>query len=782
MGTAQTSERAGKIVTFYSYKGGTGRSMALANVAWVLASTGKRVLAIDWDLEAPGLHRYFEPFLADKTLERSTGVIDFVRDFTTAAVAGARTRSLDSVAGGKTSNPDSVAGDRISSPDWYEDYSNILAHAVPVEWDFPAGGLLHLVPAGKQDAAYAIRVNSFDWQDFYERLGGGVLLESVKQQIRGVYDVILIDSRTGVSDTSGVCSIQMPDEIVVCFTLNRQSIYGASSAARSAFKQRHSASGDPTLKIWPVPTRVEGFEKDRLELASNLARARFSGLMHQLSPEAEEKYWGEISINYEPYYAYEEVLSAFRDRPRQTSSMLARMETLATWLNCEPLKRTESIDEVRRSEGLASFTARSAFDFEQELVWLGDEYESIRRRMAAGSGRTELMSLLTGRAQVLASQRDAGTMAEKLFSRGTDGGRVIGLALARIDPRRQHIELALPGITESRSAFEQYHALLLADRLLQLLHPTAAVRLRDAIEQEIDKTIERSDPSRWAVAQRLLKKLQTVGDSRSHTKPTAQGHALAGNSQMMAEMTPSTPQVRYQDVEETHGLWVSSRGSHSVRLPSIIRIGQFLVTNSLYREFIRHDGYGNEKIWELGRSARKRFLTLDGTSMGPAHWPNSDTMPKGKEEHPVTSISYLEALAFVGWCNEFGDREPGWRWSLPPEDHWEFAARSEQGLIYPWGDTFDTARCNSLEGEIRDTTEVGHFKDGVSTAGCHDMAGNVWEFVLAEGPDNGSCVLRGGSFENNRFVVRSYLRLFGVPLTHRPADFGFRLAQVRTET
>jgi hypothetical protein len=43
----------GQIITFYSYKGGTGRSMILANVAWVLASNGKRVLTIDWDLEAP---------------------------------------------------------------------------------------------------------------------------------------------------------------------------------------------------------------------------------------------------------------------------------------------------------------------------------------------------------------------------------------------------------------------------------------------------------------------------------------------------------------------------------------------------------------------------------------------------------------------------------------------------------------------------------------------------------------------------------------------------------
>src|SRR5262245_49468046 len=71
----------GQILTFYSYKGGSGRSMALANVAWILAANGKRVLMIDWDLEAPGLHRYFHPFLPDRGLRASKGVIDFVIEF-----------------------------------------------------------------------------------------------------------------------------------------------------------------------------------------------------------------------------------------------------------------------------------------------------------------------------------------------------------------------------------------------------------------------------------------------------------------------------------------------------------------------------------------------------------------------------------------------------------------------------------------------------------------------------------------------------------------------------
>jgi cellulose biosynthesis protein BcsQ len=53
----------GKIITFYSYKGGTGRTMALANLAVIFSqkySGSKNILMIDWDLDAPGLHQYFQ--------------------------------------------------------------------------------------------------------------------------------------------------------------------------------------------------------------------------------------------------------------------------------------------------------------------------------------------------------------------------------------------------------------------------------------------------------------------------------------------------------------------------------------------------------------------------------------------------------------------------------------------------------------------------------------------------------------------------------------------------
>jgi MinD-like ATPase involved in chromosome partitioning or flagellar assembly len=48
------------LCTFYSFKGGVGRSMALANVAELLCRYGLKVLIIDFDLEAPGLERFFD--------------------------------------------------------------------------------------------------------------------------------------------------------------------------------------------------------------------------------------------------------------------------------------------------------------------------------------------------------------------------------------------------------------------------------------------------------------------------------------------------------------------------------------------------------------------------------------------------------------------------------------------------------------------------------------------------------------------------------------------------
>src|SRR5262245_66423772 len=83
----------GTVLTFYSYKGGVGRSFTLANIAVLLARWGYRVLTIDWDLEAPGLHHYFAPILPRQP---KGGVIDLAYAFLARAdTAGAHVIRLE---------------------------------------------------------------------------------------------------------------------------------------------------------------------------------------------------------------------------------------------------------------------------------------------------------------------------------------------------------------------------------------------------------------------------------------------------------------------------------------------------------------------------------------------------------------------------------------------------------------------------------------------------------------------------------------------------------------
>jgi MinD-like ATPase involved in chromosome partitioning or flagellar assembly len=304
------TRKPGRIITFYSYKGGTGRTMALANVGWILAAAGYRVLVIDWDLEAPGLHRYLHPFLEDPELTSTPGLIDLFVDFSASARI-ART---------------STAKDEK----WYESAASVLRYATPVTGNFGSGGGLDLVPAGRQDAGYAVRTSSFDWREFYDALGGGIFLEALKRRLRQDYEFILIDSRTGLSDTAGICTVQMPDELVVLFTLNQQSIKGAYAIADSAEQQRLKPTGEPALRIWPVATRVELAEKERLEAARDLARSTFQRFIKHMPRAERNDYWGHAEILYQPYYAYEEVLATFADRPGLTNSLLSAMETMAT--------------------------------------------------------------------------------------------------------------------------------------------------------------------------------------------------------------------------------------------------------------------------------------------------------------------------------------------------------------------------------------------------------------------------------------------------------------------
>lgn len=322
--------RRSRITTFYSYKGGTGRTMLLANAAWLLAESGRRVLVVDWDFEAPGLHRYFAPFLTDPQLRHSDGLIDLVVAYATAAV-----------------DPSTPRAD-----DWFVEYADVLPYAVGVNWRFASGGSITLLPAGRQGPLYAARINTFNWKHFYEKLGGWGFLEHVRTRMRGSFDEILIDSRTGVSDTAGICTVQLPDQLVVCFTLNNQSIEGAAAVAASAIAQR----ADGELKAFPVTTRIEQSESDKLRNRWQIAQQRFDPLLGHLPAARRESYWQTIQVPYFPLYAYEELLAVVGNQPgdpRSTNLLACVQDIVQEVFNVQPAP--PAIDETQRAALLKAF-------------------------------------------------------------------------------------------------------------------------------------------------------------------------------------------------------------------------------------------------------------------------------------------------------------------------------------------------------------------------------------------------------------------------------------------
>ncbi|MCC6973861.1 MAG: SUMF1/EgtB/PvdO family nonheme iron enzyme, partial [Anaerolineae bacterium] len=161
---------------------------------------------------------------------------------------------------------------------------------------------------------------------------------------------------------------------------------------------------------------------------------------------------------------------------------------------------------------------------------------------------------------------------------------------------------------------------------------------------------------------------------------------------------------------------------------------------------------------------------------------------------PRENITWFESKAF---CEARGAR-------LPTEDEWEYAARGPEGLIFPWGNTFDGTRLNycdaNCEYPFRDklnddgyqyTAPVGNYLGEVSWVGALDMSGNVLEWVSSlyqpypfktnDGREstsdtNSFRVVRGGGWYLMAFVLRAAIRN-GVTPVNVFNGIGFRCAR-----
>ncbi|MCK9398915.1 MAG: formylglycine-generating enzyme family protein [Bacteroidales bacterium] len=116
------------------------------------------------------------------------------------------------------------------------------------------------------------------------------------------------------------------------------------------------------------------------------------------------------------------------------------------------------------------------------------------------------------------------------------------------------------------------------------------------------------------------------------------------------------------------------------------------------------------------------------------HWVNGK-IPAGMENHPVVYISLEDARAYATWAGK----------RLPTEVEWQYAAQGGEGRIWPWGNEFDSTRCNNASGK---TSAVDDFPRGKSTFGVMDLTGNVWQ-LTSDVYNNGTyyfVIMKGGSF------------------------------------
>lgn len=210
-------------VAFYSYKGGVGRSLFLANAARFLATLGNGVVALDFDFEAPGLHYK----------------LSGSRDFT---FPGGAVPYLVATAEGADAAPP------------LED------HMVPVPVPPEGGGWLRLMPAGPaphegywaslKELGDKLRLDDPSGRGFMALLD---LQARIAEELKP--DYLLIDARTGVTELGSLATTVLADTVVSMFVPNHESLDG-TLAVVEALKSAPRLKSQKPIRVVPVLSRA----------------------------------------------------------------------------------------------------------------------------------------------------------------------------------------------------------------------------------------------------------------------------------------------------------------------------------------------------------------------------------------------------------------------------------------------------------------------------------------------------------------------------------------------
>ncbi|SIO33113.1 Tetratricopeptide (TPR) repeat [Singulisphaera sp. GP187] len=210
-----------QIFAFYSFKGGVGRSMAVLNLAYALAAVGRNVLILDMDLEAPGLSGF---------LDRNREIPGFA--------------ALDMVDLVKWASTTSLPLDPLSFPLLSEYVVSVPREKLQGNSSTNSEpGRLDILPVEEERDYYerltALAMGSYDQEALVQI--GSILRAWIKSlrfpievpdyygptaERAAAYDYVLVDSRTGITETGGLCIGPLSDQLVVLTALNDQNVKG----------------------------------------------------------------------------------------------------------------------------------------------------------------------------------------------------------------------------------------------------------------------------------------------------------------------------------------------------------------------------------------------------------------------------------------------------------------------------------------------------------------------------------------------------------------------------
>ncbi|MEZ5404220.1 MAG: formylglycine-generating enzyme family protein [Bryobacteraceae bacterium] len=225
------------------------------------------------------------------------------------------------------------------------------------------------------------------------------------------------------------------------------------------------------------------------------------------------------------------------------------------------------------------------------------------------------------------------------------------------------------------------------------------------------------------------------------------------------------------------------RPVHAVEVDGFY-IGKLEVTNGDWRKFRDDPAYEDPKLWPTGRPVPKDQIPYwsDPRNHG-GGTPDSDP-------YPVLGVNWDAAVAYCNWLGI----KTGKKYRLPTEAEWEKAARGTDQRKYPWGNTIDHDHATYVkDSNFVTATKAGSYPGAPSPYGALDMAGNVMEWCQdwysrdyyksspkknPQGPAAGAYrVLRGGTFFEDAFDLRSYRRSAAWPSFQAYRMVGFRPAR-----